>query len=521
MDLPETLNLSSDWELGLSQIIYRNDWLNYCKEDLWVRVDKEKYTGQELTTTMRWDYMRYYWKKVVGECKGRHIIRIGLYEDCEKYTENITLDWLDEENPPTYPEFIRKFTTSLVLGCNKAGWPSSMHRTLPVLETPPAGKYPNLPSQDPHVEVWSRFTVPNTPKGMTVEEHRIERLLSPKARKKSKVRVFADTDLWVSRPLYGILSSLGASNPKHETFDNAEAAKASERYTKYGHRFLPVTEAPHKHCKENFVHGFLRYWPLYITTFGNTTKREVVIGKQHFPEKSLYISDRKKMMDTIAELIKGAIKASGGIPKAVSVKEKADENAPDIRKTEINISASNIFNWRIRMSPAICSLLGMAASQLEETEFITPNKYNYLGKECTSLSDKLIVKNQLKDVVSKATLVSEREFDSKRLIDSLWIYCNLITPSIVGDTSTQLLRVIPTSQTKRGETKVEYFSKPHYYPLAIHTINDLEIKIYNTYGKAPVQFGSDVTCMLHLRKRQPTIKEDGPTPAKQIRIAPQ
>jgi len=455
----------------------------------------------------------------MGACKDKLTMRIGLYKDCEKYTDVIKLDWIDEDNPPTFSEFIHKFTTTLVLGCNKAGWPPSLHHTLPVLEKPPAGKYPTLPTQNSYVAVWTHFTIPSTPKGMTVEEHRIERLLTPKARKNSKVRVFCDADLWVSRALYDILYAMGATEPGMKSFSNTKAAKASERYTKYGHRFIPVTEGQVNKCGASFVRGFLRYWPLYITTFGGNTKREVEIGKQHHPKKSLYVSDRKKTMDMIAELIKGAIKASGGMPKVVSVKEKVDENAPDIRKTEINISASNMFNWRIRMSPAICSLLGIAASQLEEAEFITPSKYNYLGKECISLSDKLIVKDQMKDVVSKAALVSEREFDFKRLIDSLWLYCNLITPSIVGDTSTQLLRVIPTSQTKRGETMVEYFSNPHYFPLAIHTINDLEIKIYNTYGKAAVQFGSDVTCMLHLRKRKPTIKHHGPTPAKQTRLS--
>jgi hypothetical protein len=89
--------------------------------------------------------------------------------------------------------------------------------------------------------------------------------------------------------------------------------------------------------------------------------------------------------------------------------------------------------------------------------------------------------------------------DMRGGIDSLFVYCDLIVPQIVGNTKQQLLRIVPVSGTY-GEVVDKVFVAPHYVRLLKKKFSTIEMSI-NTDQNKPIMFQSGKTVIkLHFRR---------------------
>jgi len=86
-------------------------------------------------------------------------------------------------------------------------------------------------------------------------------------------------------------------------------------------------------------------------------------------------------------------------------------------------------------------------------------------------------------------------------LSSLFVYCSLIEPQYVGDSLTQLLKVIPV----RGEADTVQsidFPMIHYYNLLCNRFSDVSISVKSSDGQTvPFNYGQ-IIVKLHLRRKK-------------------
>jgi hypothetical protein len=88
----------------------------------------------------------------------------------------------------------------------------------------------------------------------------------------------------------------------------------------------------------------------------------------------------------------------------------------------------------------------------------------------------------------------------------IYVYCDLITPQLVGDTAAPLLRIINTQSTKYnfGEETTSRLTPPQYLPLLKREFSTIEIDLRESTG-LPVPFKSGTSAVvLQFRRRTPT-----------------
>lgn len=81
---------------------------------------------------------------------------------------------------------------------------------------------------------------------------------------------------------------------------------------------------------------------------------------------------------------------------------------------------------------------------------------------------------------------------------SLYVYCDIVEPQVVGDSLEPLLRTVGVnSEVPFGQNITETFESPYYLPLARKTFQELQIDLRNDVGASPpFQFGR-VALTLH------------------------
>lgn len=90
----------------------------------------------------------------------------------------------------------------------------------------------------------------------------------------------------------------------------------------------------------------------------------------------------------------------------------------------------------------------------------------------------------------------------KRGITSLWIYTDIITNQITGDTMSPLLRVIQVDPNLGNEvSRVVEFQRPHFCALQAGNIQTIRVAIRNSFGLVPIQFATPVICKLMFRRK--------------------
>ena len=84
---------------------------------------------------------------------------------------------------------------------------------------------------------------------------------------------------------------------------------------------------------------------------------------------------------------------------------------------------------------------------------------------------------------------------------SLYFYTDIVSPSLVGDSFSQLLRVIEVPRKhKFGETVHLNYDRPQYIPVMLNNFETIEVSIRDdTDNLIPFQFGR-CTAVLHFKK---------------------
>ena len=85
------------------------------------------------------------------------------------------------------------------------------------------------------------------------------------------------------------------------------------------------------------------------------------------------------------------------------------------------------------------------------------------------------------------------------IVSTIYVYCDIVEPQIVGDTSAQLLKSIP-AEGKFGDIIAKTFTNIQYVPIRTRSFEAVEILLRNDTGD-PVPFErGKVVITLHFRQ---------------------
>jgi hypothetical protein len=101
---------------------------------------------------------------------------------------------------------------------------------------------------------------------------------------------------------------------------------------------------------------------------------------------------------------------------------------------------------------------------------------------------------------TKGTYEATHTFDLKNSVLFLYVYSDIVSYSVVGDTKVPLLRVCDTDG-EYGHTVRAIFTHPYYVPIARNDFDTIEININTELGiPVPFEFGKSVVT-LHFRRK--------------------
>lgn len=163
------------------------------------------------------------------------------------------------------------------------------------------------------------------------------------------------------------------------------------------------------------------------------------------------------------------------IVKAIEVKKHRTEyrNKFDIRINDVNnkVSLAVKKDFQVTISPMLQTMLGFKQAIFPEGD--------YVG-----------------DWVADVT----------RGLTSLYVYCPLVDPRLVGDAQVPLLRIVPV-EGKGGQLVTRVFDPIQYFPLVQRRFQTVEINIRDDAGDiVPFERGR-VVVTLHCRKRKESYLE--------------
>ena len=85
---------------------------------------------------------------------------------------------------------------------------------------------------------------------------------------------------------------------------------------------------------------------------------------------------------------------------------------------------------------------------------------------------------------------------------TLYVYCDLVQPQVIGNSLAPLLRTISVTDRKYGGTVNEIFLSPHYIPIRNRYFSSVAVEIKNDQNELiPFKFGKAII-KLHLRKAE-------------------
>ena len=103
-----------------------------------------------------------------------------------------------------------------------------------------------------------------------------------------------------------------------------------------------------------------------------------------------------------------------------------------------------------------------------------------------------------KDVIVKKNTESPYVADLTT-VSTIYVYCDIVEPQIVGDTSAQLLKSIP-AEGKFGDIIAKTFTNLQYIPIRTKSFEAVEVLLRNDTGH-PVPFErGKVVITLHFRQ---------------------
>ena len=90
--------------------------------------------------------------------------------------------------------------------------------------------------------------------------------------------------------------------------------------------------------------------------------------------------------------------------------------------------------------------------------------------------------------------------DVSRGFNSLYVYCSICEPQIVGDTYVPLLRTVFLTG-KQGDIVNNTFVSPHYVPVNSKTFDTIEVNIKNDLNENVSFTTGKLICKLHFRQK--------------------
>ena len=96
--------------------------------------------------------------------------------------------------------------------------------------------------------------------------------------------------------------------------------------------------------------------------------------------------------------------------------------------------------------------------------------------------------------------IAEHPPDLRAGFTSMFVYCNLIKPQVVGDASAQVIRVVNIKNAEFGENIEKEFTNPHYVPLLSKDFSSVEINIKDDRGNLVAFEYGKVIVKLHFRR---------------------
>ena len=95
---------------------------------------------------------------------------------------------------------------------------------------------------------------------------------------------------------------------------------------------------------------------------------------------------------------------------------------------------------------------------------------------------------------------SDYRHDISRGFHSLYVYCSICEPQIVGDVKVPLLRTVAL-QGERGEHVTITYSSPHYVPVSAPQMSTIEMHIKDDTNQDVPFTSGKVVCKLHFRPK--------------------
>lgn len=104
------------------------------------------------------------------------------------------------------------------------------------------------------------------------------------------------------------------------------------------------------------------------------------------------------------------------------------------------------------------------------------------------------------DQVYTETLIAPYAADITRGFNSLYVYCSICQPQIVGDAYVPLLRTVFITGF-HGQMVNNIYDAPHYVPVNTDTFDTIEINIKNDLNENVSFTTGKVICKLHFRQK--------------------
>ena len=90
--------------------------------------------------------------------------------------------------------------------------------------------------------------------------------------------------------------------------------------------------------------------------------------------------------------------------------------------------------------------------------------------------------------------------DIKRGFYTLYVYCSICEPQVVGDYYVPLLRSVPIEGVD-GEIITKTYHDPHYVPVNTTSFDSMEVNIKDDTGENISFKTGKVICKLHFRQK--------------------
>ncbi|MDI9313017.1 MAG: hypothetical protein QM535_22595 [Limnohabitans sp.] len=101
--------------------------------------------------------------------------------------------------------------------------------------------------------------------------------------------------------------------------------------------------------------------------------------------------------------------------------------------------------------------------------------------------------------------ISEKSPHLSQGNDTLFVYCNIVQQSFVGDTQAQILRIIKVPEANYDKPLNFIYDRPNYFPLVSNEINSIEINIKDDADENVRFNDGKLYVVLHFRKRKQTL----------------